>query len=139
MANNLTTDYAAASAAAAEKHAQRTKDVNEKATTTVEARAAAQEKQATEYYERMVDCQPTPTQRENDLFRMGIHEAAEDKEDDGSEYQDDHTRRILEAKLPGMNPYETRMEGEEGGAGTYPEGAEQPPRRGPGRPRKEPV
>lgn len=69
---------------------------------------------------------PTPTQRECDLMRLGV--AVDEKEPSGAPPDAEHQRRVMEARLPGNNPYETRG----GGGGT----AEQP-KRGPGRPRKE--
>lgn len=82
---------------------------NEEKTKGVDERLAARDKQVAETYERMDKARPTPTQRENDLAKVGV--VVEQKEPDGGEPQDDHTRRILESKLPGENPYDTRMEG----------------------------
>lgn len=70
----------------------------------VDARAEAKDKQVSEYYERESGSQPTPTQRENDLAKVGAGNIDE-KEDDGSEWDDEHQRRVATEKL--NNPYST--------------------------------
>ena len=95
----------------------------------VEHRNRVKDEQVADYYARLDGLQPTPTQAENDRAKVG-HQTVDDlddKEDDGSEWQDEGTTRVLTAKLPGNNPYETRdLE-----AGL----SDAAPRRGRGRPR----
>src|SRR5215207_1188682 len=81
-----------------------------RATEGVEHRRRVQQEQVADFYARMEGLQPTPTQEENDRAKVGALslEELDNKEDDGSEWQDEGTRRVLEAKLPGNNPYETR-------------------------------
>lgn len=76
----------------------------------VEARAKAKEDQVADYYARQEGLQPTPTQAEIDRAKVGAMsvEELDSKEDDGSEWETDGVRRVMEAKLPGNNPYETR-------------------------------
>ena len=81
------------------KQAERAKTAAEKA---VDARAAAMEKQNAAYYERANNAQPTPTQRENDLAKVGALDI-DDKEDDGSEWDDEARHRIATENL--NNPY----------------------------------
>jgi hypothetical protein len=95
----------------------------------VDARAKAMEQQNAEFYARVEAARPTPSSAENDLARLGV--LTDEKEHDGSEDDFEGQRRVMESRLPGNNPYETRNFG--GGGGE-----EQPARRGPGRPRKEP-
>lgn len=73
----------------------------------VDDRLAARDKSVAEYYERMENLQPTPTQRENDLAKVGAHDL-DDKEDDGSEWQDDHMRRVAIEKID--NPYDVKVD-----------------------------
>jgi hypothetical protein len=70
-------------------------------------RLKARDEQNKEYYERMASCQPTPTQEENDMFKLG-GAINDDKEDDGSEAEDEHITRIMAGKVPGGNPYDVR-------------------------------
>jgi len=87
---------------------EKNRTTNEK---LVDARLAAKEKQVAEYYERKANEQPTPTQRECDLARLGALNIDE-KEDDGSEWEDEMHQRVMLGNL--NNPYVTReMEGEE--------------------------
>lgn len=92
----------------------------------VEARAAAKEEQVADYYARQEGLQPTPTQAENDRAKVGAMtlDELDNKEDDGSEWEEDGVRRVMEARLPGNNPYDTRAID----AGT--DGAAAAPRRG---------
>lgn len=71
----------------------------------VDARLKARDEQVRANEERSSYHQPTPTQRENDLARVGALNIDE-KEDDGSEWQDEHDVRVATEKL--SNPYETR-------------------------------
>ena len=87
---------------------EKNKTANEK---LVDARLAAKEKQNAEYYERKANEQPTPTQRENDLARMGALDI-DNKEDDGSEWQDELDRRVMLGNVD--NPYVTREMASEG-------------------------
>jgi hypothetical protein len=130
MANNLahTDEQMREQAERAREAAERHKETM---TQGVDERLAVRDQIVADYYERSAAAKPTPTQRECDLIRTGAMTVDDEKEDDGSGPEGDHVRRILEAKVPGNNPYETRMEN-----GTV-EGQEgQPVRRGPGRPRK---
>src|SRR5215207_1745590 len=82
----------------------------ERAAEGVQRRAEAKQASVDDYYARQEGLQPTPTQEENDRAKVGAMtlEELDNKEDDGSEWQDEGTRRVMEAKLPGNNPYETR-------------------------------
>lgn len=80
-------------------------DAKEVAAKGVDDRLAARDKSVKDYYERMDNVQPTPTQRENDLAKVGAHDL-DVKEDDGSEWQDDHDRRVALEKID--NPYVAR-------------------------------
>lgn len=83
--------------------------------------------QANEEVERLTSgVRPTPTQRECDLMRLGV--ALDEKEPSGAPPDAEFQRRVMEARLPGNSPYETRGLGSPGG---------EPSKRGPGRPRKE--
>lgn len=73
----------------------------------VDERLKAKEKQVQENQERQDALQPTPTQRENDLARVGALNIDE-KEDDGSEWEDEHHTRVMTERLPGNSPYATR-------------------------------
>jgi len=74
----------------------------------VDAREAAKNTQVEEYYAAQEGLQPTPTQRENDLAKVGAHDL-DNKEDDGSEWEDDAHTRVMTARLPQNNPYDTRQ------------------------------
>jgi hypothetical protein len=100
----LGTQAAAASAAAATKAAvEERRDANRKG---VEDRAAAMEASNREAMKRMDATKPTPTQRENDLAKVGALNIDE-KEDHGAEDEQVAIRRTMEAKLSG-EPYATR-------------------------------
>lgn len=71
----------------------------------VDAREEVKNKQNAEYYERAAAAQPTPTQRENDLAKVGAQNLDE-KEDDGSEWEDEAQVRVATEKL--NNPYNVR-------------------------------
>ena|SRR5215207_3211465 len=81
-----------------------------RATEGVEHRRRVQQEQVADFYARQEGLQPTPTQEENDRAKVGAMtlEELDNKEDDGSEWQDEGTARVMTAKLPGNNPYETR-------------------------------
>lgn len=88
----------------------------------VDARTKAKDEQVAEYYEREANIKPTPTQAENDAAKVGALDVDE-KEDDGSEWDDEHQRRVMEGRLPGGSPYDTRAleageAGESGGGGS---------------------
>lgn len=87
-------------------------------------REEAQRKTVDEYYARSEAAKPTPTPRESDRAKLGL--PVNEPEHDGSEPEEVVQRRVLEGRIPGNNPYDTR-------AVTQPPEGE-PPRRGPGRP-----
>src|SRR5262245_39530198 len=68
----------------------------------LEEQAAAQEKSNAEAMKRMDSSQPTPTQAENDLAKLGV--AVDEKEDDGS------GETVIERRVVANVPlgYETR-------------------------------
>lgn len=105
---------ASVSAKAAEDLRKAQESAKEVAAKGVDARLAARDKSVAEYYERMENLQPTPTQRENDLAKVGAHDLDE-KEDDGSEWQDDHERRVAIEKID--NPYNVKPDAEAPHAG----------------------
>lgn len=72
----------------------------------IAARSAAQKKASDEYHAIAAKAKPTPTSEECDLMRMGV--LLDEKEHDGSPSQEEHVTRIMEARIPGKNPYETR-------------------------------
>jgi hypothetical protein len=76
------------------------------AAAAVQAREEVKNRQVAEYYEREANLQPTPTQAENDLARVGALNH-DDKEDDGSEWEADAQARVMQANLSG-GPYSTR-------------------------------
>jgi hypothetical protein len=73
----------------------------------VDAREQAKSDSVADYYARQEGLQPTPTQRENDLAKVGALDI-DDKEDDGSEWEDEAQARVMAARLPANNPYDTR-------------------------------
>lgn len=94
---------AASAAAAARATAEERRHANRKG---VEDRAAAMEASNLEAMKRMDSTKPTPTQRENDLAKVGALNIDE-KEDHGAENEQVAMRRTMEAKLSG-EPYATR-------------------------------
>jgi len=92
----------------------------------VDERLAARDESVREFYDNADKSTPTPTQRENDLAKVGALDI-DAKEDDGSGPEIEYQRRVMQGRLPGASPYETRSAGND-----------QPavPRRGPGRPRR---
>ena len=83
----------------------------------VDHRLKVKDQQVAEAHERQESSQPTPTQRENDLARVGALDI-DAKEDDGSEWETDSVRRQLESKIPGNDPYQTRDMSSESTAST---------------------
>src|SRR4051812_45029878 len=88
----------------------------------VEHREKVKNEQVAEFYERQANLRPTPSQLENDLARVGAPPDA--LEDDGSEWEADAQRRVMEGKLD--NPYETRDL--EAGGGDAPRKRGRPPK-----------
>ena len=82
-------------------------DPHKAAVKGVDEREDVKQSSVDDYYARSEAAQPTPTQRENDLAKVGALNI-DDKEDDGSEPEGDAVRRIMESRIPGNNPYETR-------------------------------
>lgn len=107
MADNAHQHQQEALAKASADAAKAANEAKKVAAKGVDERLAAKEKQVAEYYERHENLQPTPTQRENDLARVGALDI-DDKEDDGSEWEDEANVRVMTGRLPGNNPYETR-------------------------------
>jgi hypothetical protein len=93
----------------------RREDSDNPAVAGVAHRESVKQSQVDEFYERQANLQPTPTQAEIDLARVGAQDI-DQKEDDGSEWQDEGTNRVLTAKLAGNNPYDVRSEDTSGGA-----------------------
>lgn len=89
---------------------------------TVDDNLATRERLNSEYFSATDNVKPSPTQRECDLLKLGI--PLDEREPSGAEPEHEWHQRIMEARLPHNNPYETRALGE----------GEQP-RRGRGRPR----
>jgi hypothetical protein len=92
----------------------------------VDHRESVKQQQVDEFYAREAAAQPTPTQRENDLAKVGALDI-DNKEDDGSEWQSDFDQRVMTARLSANNPYDTRaIEAGEESSGS----SEEAPRRG---------
>lgn len=121
MANGFEQDREAAREQA-ERTAEAARANREAQERGVDERLAARDRGVAEFYEREAGVKPTPTQRENDLAKVGALNIDE-KEPDGSESDEEHQARVMQGRLPGGNPYVTR--GESSGE----------PRRGRGRPR----
>jgi hypothetical protein len=107
----------------AERAAEADKERRGRLAQGVDERMAERDRSVAEFYEREAGVKPTPTQRENDLAKVGALDI-DDKEPDGSESDEEHQHRVMQGRLPGNNPYVTR----DLGSGEA--------RRGPGRPRK---
>ncbi|HMF86497.1 MAG TPA: hypothetical protein VK575_00350 [Gemmatimonadaceae bacterium] len=101
--NSQASQQQAALNEANEKAAERAKQAKATAEKAVDARAEVMAKQNAAYYEQEAAAQPTPTQRENDLAKVGALNIDE-KEDDGSEWDDEHQRRVATERL--NNPYD---------------------------------
>ena len=93
----------------------------------VDHRESVKQQQVDEFYAREASAQPTPTQRENDLAKVGALNIDE-KEDDGSEWQSDFDQRVMTARLSANNPYDTRAI--EAGEESSGDSEEATPRRG---------
>lgn len=89
-------------------------------------RESAKQKGVEEYYARSEAAKPTPTPQEADRAKLGL--PVDEPEHDGSEPDEVMQRRVIESRVPGANPYDTRALVAEG----------EPPRRGPGRPPRRP-
>jgi hypothetical protein len=93
----------------------------------VEERERVAREQVDLYYKQDAQNRPTPSQAENDAAKVG--QPAEQLEPDGSPPEAETVDRILTARSPNNQPYDTRaLEAGEPGA--------EQPRRGPGRPAK---
>lgn len=68
---------------------------------------SAIEQRTAEQYERHEASQPTPTQEENDLARLGALDHDE-KEPDGSEPEEVAVQRMMAARFPGNQGYGNR-------------------------------
>jgi hypothetical protein len=80
------------------------------ATKGVDERLSQRDQAVREAEERAAKVKPTPTQRENDLAKVGAldHDA---KEPDGSDPDEVAQRRAMEGRLPGAaGAYETRSQ-----------------------------
>src|SRR3954464_6653269 len=127
MANGFTEDRQAAQQRV-ERAQQAEGERRSNAERTVDETLAARD-QVNEETERFTaGVKPTPTQRECDLMKLGV--PIDEKEPSGAPPEAEFQRRMLEARLPGNSPYDTRALGSGGGSN-------EPPKRGPGRPRKE--
>ena len=80
---------------------------NEALKKSVSERAKVKDAAVKEAMKRMDSSQPTPTQEENDLAKVGALDL-DAKEPDGSGPEAEQQRKVMEARLPGNNPYETR-------------------------------
>lgn len=91
----------------------------------VEERERVAREQVDAYYKQDAANRPTPSQAESDAARVG--QPAEQLEPDGSPPEAETVERILTARSPNNQPYDTRaLEAGEPSA--------EQPRRGPGRP-----
>jgi coenzyme F420-reducing hydrogenase gamma subunit len=68
-------------------------------------RAQVMKEQNTAYYKRSEAARPTPTQEEADRATLGI---PVDLEPDGSPPEEESVRKVMESRIPGNNPYDTR-------------------------------
>lgn len=128
MGNGFTDEDRQTMREAAERAAEAERERRELQTKGVDERMEARDRSVAEFYERDATLRPTPTQRENDLAKIGALDI-DDKEPDGSESDAEHQQRAMAGRLPGAGPYDTRALGVGGPNG-------EPRRRGPGRPRK---
>lgn len=71
----------------------------------VDHRRKAMEDQNAEYYRREAAARPTPSQAENDAAKVGM---PVELEPDGSDPEHVTVRRVMESRIPGANPYDTR-------------------------------
>lgn len=77
------------------------------ATKGVDERLAQRDQAVRETEERTAKVKPTPTQRENDLAKVGALDH-DSKEPDGSEPDEVVQHRAMVGRLPGGGAYETR-------------------------------
>lgn len=89
---------------AAEEQRKQTEAAHKEAEAVIDARTKYKDAQVKAAAEREAATQPTPTPREIDLAKMGVH--VEEKEDDGSESPEEYEARILKERAE--NPYTTR-------------------------------
>jgi hypothetical protein len=68
-------------------------------------REKVKQQQNDEYYKREAAAKPTPTQEELDMAKVGI---PVEPEPDGSDPEHVTVRRVMESRIPGANPYDTR-------------------------------
>jgi hypothetical protein len=125
MANGFTEDRQAAQERV-ERAQQAEDERRSNAERTVDETLAARDQVNVETERFTTGVKPTPTQRECDLMKLGV--PIDEKEPSGAPPEAEFQRRMLEARLPGNSPYETRA-----GSGS---GPSEPPKRGPGRPPK---
>jgi len=109
----------------AERAQQAEQERRDAAERTVEDNLATRDRLNSEYFSAAENVKPSPTQRECDLLKLGI--PLDEREPSGAEPEHEFQRRVMEGRLSHNNPYETRNLGSEG-----------EPRRGRGRPRKQP-
>lgn len=69
-------------------------------------RAKVAADQVREFYDREANQKPTPTQLENDMAAVGAPVA--ELEDHGAEPEEVGVQRVLDARNPANNPYNTR-------------------------------
>src|SRR4051812_33293991 len=110
MANGFTEQDRQAAREQAERAAETARAHREAQAKGVDERLAERDRSVAEFYEREASVKPTPTQRENDLAKVGALDI-DDKEPDGSESDEEHQARVMQGRLPGGNPYVTRAEG----------------------------
>jgi hypothetical protein len=90
----------------AERLQKAQEEAREQAEKDVDSRLEAKNKTVEDQAARHENVQPTPTQRENDLARVGV--PTDEKEHDGSESDAEMQRRVMESRLPGGSPYADR-------------------------------
>lgn len=103
---NILAQQQHALAKSAEETRKKIETAKEVAAKAVDARAKVMQKQNDAFYEMQANMQPTPTQRENDLAKVGALDI-DDKEDDGSEWDDEGQARVAHERL--NNPYNVRV------------------------------
>lgn len=108
METRVTDQDRQASREQAERAAKAEKERREAQTKGVDERLAERDRSVAEFYEREAGVKPTPTQRENDLAKVGALDI-DAKEPDGSESDEEHQHRVMQGRLPGGG-YVTRGE-----------------------------
>lgn len=91
-----------------DRRAEDRKKLREETTKQLDAQQAEREQAGAASAKRMASAKPTPTQRENDLAKVGALTHLDEKEDDGSGPEMVHVRTVVpasEAEGPG---YRTR-------------------------------